>query len=86
MPRTGDRSPSTQGVIIYTETDDQGRFPEGGGNGGEPLKENRVLEGRNGSEAGRTFYRGPEMERPFISLDKFTFLGLSLLAGRIEMI
>lgn len=44
-------------MIIYTEAEDQGRFPGGGANGAGPLKENSVLEGRNGMEAGRTFYK-----------------------------
>lgn len=64
MPEIG--APGTTVAIICTKGTDQGRLPEGSGNGAGPLKENSVLEGRNGMEAGKTFYKQKSRDRQAI--------------------
>ena len=66
----------------------QGKLPGGGSNEAGPLKEGRVLEGRNGWRQGdHSTDRSTETDKPFVSLvSHFTLFGLSFLVGRIDMI
>lgn len=54
-------------AILCTKGEDQKQLLGGGGNKAGPFKGESVLEGRNGMEAGKAFYKRKSRDRQAVS-------------------